>query len=99
MEDACRGQFDVVLVWDRFARPIEQLRECVARVQRLSELTLYPARKHLTLPPPWVKACSRSLGPWRNWNVTKFANGSWRDWSMRVAHGAKSGKVGGRPKR
>ena len=100
MEDARRGQFDVVLVWrfDRFARSIEQLVIALGEFGSLG-IDFVSCQEALDTSTPMGKAMFTIIGamaePERNVIRERVIAGL----EYARQHGTKSGKAVGRPKR
>jgi DNA invertase Pin-like site-specific DNA recombinase len=100
MDDARRGQFDVVLVWrfDRFARSIEQLVIALAEFRALG-IDFVSCQEALDTSTPMGKAMFTIIGAMAELerNVIRERVIAGLDYAR--LHGTKSGKAVGRPKR
>jgi DNA invertase Pin-like site-specific DNA recombinase len=100
MEDARRGQFDVVLVWrfDRFARSIEQLVTALAEFRALG-IDFVSCQEALDTSTPMGKAMFTIIGAMAELerNVIRERVVAGLDYARH--HGTKSGNAIGRPKR
>jgi DNA invertase Pin-like site-specific DNA recombinase len=100
MNDARRGQFDVVLVWrfDRFARSIEQLVLALAEFKALG-IGFVSCQESLDTSTPMGKAMFTIIGAMAELerNVIRERVLAGMEYARR--HGTKSGNAIGRPKR
>jgi DNA invertase Pin-like site-specific DNA recombinase len=100
MNDARRGQFDVVLVWrfDRFARSIEQLVLALAEFRALG-IDFVSCQEVLDTSTPMGKAMFTIIGAMAELerNVIRERVLAGMEYARR--HGTKSGNAIGRPKR
>ncbi len=100
MQDAKRGEFDVVLVWrfDRFARSIEQLVLALSEFRALG-IDFISSQEALDTSTPIGKAMFTIIGAMAELelNVIRERVVAGMDHARR--HGTKSGNAIGRPKR
>ncbi|MGA3076812.1 MAG: recombinase family protein [Bryobacteraceae bacterium] len=100
MQDAKRGEFQVVLVWrfDRFARSIEQLVLALAEFRALG-IDFVSCQEALDTSTPMGKAMFTIIGAMAELerNVIRERVVSGMEYARR--HGTKSGNAIGRPKR
>ena len=100
MQDAKRGEFQVVLVWrfDRFARSIEQLVLALAEFRALG-IDFVSSQEALDTSTPMGKAMFTIIGAMAELerNVIRERVVSGMEYARR--HGTKSGNAIGRPKR
>jgi DNA invertase Pin-like site-specific DNA recombinase len=100
MNDARRGQFDVVLVWrfDRFARSIEQLVRALAEFRGL-RIDFVSCQEALDTSTPMGKAMFTIIGAMSELerNVIRERVLAGMEYARR--HGTKSGNAIGRPRR
>ena len=100
MQDAKRGEFQVVLVWrfDRFARSIEQLVLALAEFRTLG-IDFISCQEALDTSTPMGKAMFTIIGAMAELerNVIRERVVSGMEYARR--HGTKSGSAIGRPKR
>lgn len=100
MEDARRGQFDVVLVWrfDRFARSIEQLVIALAEFKALG-IDFVSCQEALDTSTPMGKAMFTIIGAMAELERNVIRERVVAGLEYARHHGTKSGKAVGRPKR
>jgi DNA invertase Pin-like site-specific DNA recombinase len=100
IQDARRGEFDVVLVWrfDRFARSIEQLVLALAEFRALG-IDFISCQEALDTSTPMGKAMFTIIGAMAELerNVIRERVVAGMEYARR--HGTKSGNAIGRPKR
>lgn len=100
MEDARRGQFDVVLVWrfDRFARSIEQLVIALGEFRALG-IDFVSCQEALDTSTPMGKAMFTIIGAMAELERNVIRERVIAGLEYARQHGTKSGKAVGRPKR
>ena len=100
MEDARRGQFDVVLVWriDRFARSIEQLVIALAEFRALG-IDFVSCQEALDTSTPMGKAMFTIIGAMAELERNVIRERVIAGLEYARQHGTKIGKAVGRPKR
>jgi DNA invertase Pin-like site-specific DNA recombinase len=100
LEDARRGQFDVVLVWrfDRFARSIEQLVLALAEFKALG-IDFVSCQEALDTSTPMGKAMFTIIGAMAELERNVIRERVVAGMEYARVHGTKSGSAIGRPKR
>jgi DNA invertase Pin-like site-specific DNA recombinase len=100
LEDARRGQFDVVLVWrfDRFARSIEQLVTALAEFRSLG-IDFVSCQEALDTSTPMGKAMFTIIGAMAELERNVIRERVIAGLEYARQHGTKSGNAIGRPKR